>query len=62
MRTLLLFAALAFAVPAAAQERDEAGARAAVEHYLAGHATGGVPLCWEHGCVGPGAEFTYHDA
>lgn len=40
MRTLLLFAALAFAVPAAAQEKDEAGARAAVDHYLAGHATG----------------------
>jgi hypothetical protein len=46
MRTLLLFAALVFAVPAAAQEKDEAGARAAVEHYLAGHATGS------------GAEFT----
>jgi hypothetical protein len=40
MRCLLLLAALAIAVPAAAQEKDEAGVRAAVEHYLAGHATG----------------------
>lgn len=35
---VLLAAALAFTTPAFAQ--DEAGARAAVEHYLAGHATG----------------------
>lgn len=40
MRCLLLLAALTIAVPAAAQEKDEAGARAAVNHYLAGHATG----------------------
>lgn len=38
MRRLLLLAALTIATPAVAQ--DEAGARAAVEHYLAGHATG----------------------
>ncbi|MBB4101050.1 nuclear transport factor 2 family protein [Sphingomonas kyeonggiensis] len=41
MRFLLLAAALSFAaLPAQAQEKDEAGARAAVNHYLAGHATG----------------------
>lgn len=40
MRSLLLLAALTIAVPALAQEKDEAGARAAVNHYLAGHATG----------------------
>jgi hypothetical protein len=40
MRSLFLLAALAIAVPAVAQEKDEAGARAAVDHYLAGHATG----------------------
>lgn len=41
MRFLLLAAALSFAaLPAYAQEKDEAGARAAVNHYLAGHATG----------------------
>ncbi|MGK6354065.1 nuclear transport factor 2 family protein [Sphingomonas sp. DT-207] len=40
MRSLLLFAALTIAAPAFAQEKDEAGARAAVNHYLAGHATG----------------------
>ena len=40
MRSLLLFAALTIAAPALAQEKDEAGARAAVNHYLAGHATG----------------------
>ncbi|ATY33287.1 nuclear transport factor 2 family protein [Sphingomonas psychrotolerans] len=40
MRSLLLLAELVIAVPAAAQEKDEAGARAAVNHYLAGHATG----------------------
>lgn len=41
MRCLILAAALTFAVlPAQAQEKDEAGARAAVNHYLAGHATG----------------------
>lgn len=40
MRSLLLLAALTIAAPALAQEKDEAGARAAVNHYLAGHATG----------------------
>lgn len=40
MRSLLLLAALTIATPALAQEKDEAGARAAVNHYLAGHATG----------------------
>lgn len=40
MRSLLLLAALTIAAPAFAQEKDEAGARAAVNHYLAGHATG----------------------
>jgi len=40
MRRLLLLAALTIAAPALAQEKDEAGARAAVNHYLAGHATG----------------------
>lgn len=45
MRFLLLAAALSLAaLPAQAQsqaqEKDEAGARAAVNHYLAGHATG----------------------
>jgi hypothetical protein len=40
MRSLLLLAALTIAAPAFAQEKDEAGARAAVDHYLAGHATG----------------------
>jgi hypothetical protein len=40
MRSLLLLAALTIATPAFAQEKDEAGARAAVNHYLAGHATG----------------------
>ena len=40
MRNLLLLAALTLAAPALAQEKDEAGARAAVNHYLAGHATG----------------------
>jgi hypothetical protein len=40
MRNLLLLAALTVAAPAFAQEKDEAGARAAVNHYLAGHATG----------------------
>lgn len=40
MRSLLLLAALIIAAPALAQEKDEAGARAAVNHYLAGHATG----------------------
>lgn len=41
MRCLILAAALTFAaLPAQAQEKDEAGARAAVNHYLAGHATG----------------------
>lgn len=40
MRRLLLLAALTIAAPAVAQENDEAGARAAVNHYLAGHATG----------------------
>jgi len=37
---MLLLAALTIATPALAQEKDEAGARAAVNHYLAGHATG----------------------
>jgi hypothetical protein len=40
MRNLLLLAALTIAAPVVAQEKDEAGARAAVNHYLAGHATG----------------------
>jgi len=41
MRFLLLAIALSFAaLPAHAREKDEAGARAAVNHYLAGHATG----------------------
>lgn len=40
MRSLLLLAALTIAAPALAQEKDEAGARAAVNRYLAGHATG----------------------
>lgn len=40
MRSLLLLSALTIAAPAFAQEKDEAGARAAVNHYLAGHATG----------------------
>jgi hypothetical protein len=40
MRRLLLPVALIVAVPAAAQEKDDAGARAAVNHYLAGHSTG----------------------
>jgi hypothetical protein len=41
MRFLILAAALSLAaLPAHAQEKDEAGARAAVNHYLAGHATG----------------------
>ncbi|WP_342249542.1 nuclear transport factor 2 family protein [Sphingomonas sp. OTU376] len=41
MRFLLIATALSFAaLPAHAQEKDEAGARAAVNHYLAGHATG----------------------
>lgn len=40
MRSLLLIAALVVATPAFAQEKDEAGARAAVNHYLAGHVTG----------------------
>lgn len=40
MRSLLLLVALTIATPAFAQEKDEAGARAAVDHYLAGHATG----------------------
>ncbi len=40
MRSLLLLAALTIAAPTFAQEKDEAGARAAVNHYLAGHATG----------------------
>jgi hypothetical protein len=40
MRRLLLPVALIAAVPALAQEKDEAGARAAVDHYLAGHITG----------------------
>ena len=40
MRSLLLLAALTIAAPAFAQEKDETGARAAVNHYLAGHATG----------------------
>jgi hypothetical protein len=40
MRSLLLLAALTIAAPAFAQEKDEAGARAAVDHYLAGHAAG----------------------
>jgi hypothetical protein len=40
MRSLLLLAALTIAAPAFAQGKDEAGARAAVDHYLAGHATG----------------------
>ena len=41
MRLLILAAALSFAaLPAHAQEKDEAGARAAVNHYLAGQATG----------------------
>ena len=40
MRSLLLLAALTIAAPAFAQEKDEAGARAAVNHYLAGHAIG----------------------
>jgi len=40
MRSLLLLVALTIAAPALAQEKDEAGARAAVDHYLAGHATG----------------------
>jgi hypothetical protein len=40
MRLLILAAALSFAaLPAHAQDKDEAGARAAVNHYLAGHAT-----------------------
>ena len=38
--SFLLTAALTLATPAFAQTQDEAGARAAVEHYLAGHATG----------------------
>ena len=38
--SFLLTAALTLAAPAFAQTQDEAGARAAVEHYLAGHATG----------------------
>jgi hypothetical protein len=37
---MLLLAALTIATPAFAQEKDEAGARAAVNHYLAGHVTG----------------------
>lgn len=37
---MLLLAALTVATPAFAQEKDEAGARAAVNHYLAGHVTG----------------------
>jgi hypothetical protein len=37
---MLLLAALTIATPAFAQEQDEAGARAAVNHYLAGHITG----------------------
>ena len=37
---ILLLAVLMVATPATAQEKDEAGARAAVNHYLAGHATG----------------------
>ncbi|TGX42542.1 nuclear transport factor 2 family protein [Sphingomonas naasensis] len=37
---MLLLAALTIATPALAQEKDEAGARAAVNHYLAGHITG----------------------
>ncbi|MDV3458810.1 nuclear transport factor 2 family protein [Sphingomonas sp. HF-S4] len=37
---MLLLAALIVAAPAYAQEKDEVGARAAVNHYLAGHATG----------------------
>jgi hypothetical protein len=40
MRSLLLLAAFTIAAPALAQEKDEAGARAAVNHYLAGHVTG----------------------
>lgn len=40
MRCLMLLAALTIAAPVAAQEKDEAGARAAVNHYLAGHITG----------------------
>lgn len=42
MRTILLsLAALAFVAPAAhAQDPEEAGIRAALEHYLQGHATG----------------------
>lgn len=40
MRSLLTLALLTIALPAAAQEKDEAGARAAVDHYLAGHITG----------------------
>lgn len=38
--TILLASAFICATPAFAQEKDEAGARVAVEHYLAGHATG----------------------
>lgn len=38
--TFALAAAMLIAAPAFAQDKDEAGARAAVEHYLAGHATG----------------------
>lgn len=37
---LLAFAGLLLAVPAAAQETEEDAIRAAVEHYLQGHATG----------------------
>lgn len=40
MRCLMLLAALTIATPVTAQEKDEAGARAAVNHYLAGHITG----------------------
>ncbi len=41
MRSLILAASLLLvAPPALAQEKDEAGARDAVNHYLAGHATG----------------------
>lgn len=41
MRFLILAVTLSLAaLPAHAQEKDEAGARAAVDHYLAGHATG----------------------